>query len=193
MFYDLLDLQLNNNNYRLLQVNKSVKNKFLTNFLIGLDSKYLKLDEPDMNKTSNYYKDKLNDKIMLQYNKNFSKANTSHLDYLSDICRVNLVIYDMAKNKQKYANNNGSNKTLYMLKSGTSEYLLLKDLQIDLQENDVLRVKNSGTSSTITYVVTMELKPSLATQFHSQEIDMYGNYKKPKPVKKKKTKPKKKK
>ena len=33
MFYDLLDLQLNNNNYRLLQVNKSVKNKFLTNFL----------------------------------------------------------------------------------------------------------------------------------------------------------------
>ena len=67
-----------------------------------LDSKYLKLDEPDMNKTSNYYKDKLNDKIMLRYNKNFSKANTSHLDYLSDICRVNLVIYDMAKNKQKY-------------------------------------------------------------------------------------------
>ena len=127
MFYDLLDLQLNNNNYRLLQVNKSVKNKFLTNFLIGLDSKYLKLDEPDMNKTSNYYKDKLNDKIMLQYNKNFSKANTSHLDYLSDICRVNLVIYDMAKNKQKYANNNGSSKTLYMLKDGTAEYLLLKE------------------------------------------------------------------
>ncbi len=127
MFYDLLDLQLNNNNYRLLQVNKSVKNKFLTNFLIGLDSKYLKLDEPDMNKTSNYYKDKLNDKIMLQYNKNFSKANTSHLDYLSDICRVNLVIYDMTKNKQKYTNNNGSNKTLYMLKNGTTEFLLLKE------------------------------------------------------------------
>ena len=127
MFYDLLDLQLNNNNYRLLQVNKSVKNKFLTNFLIGLDSKYLKLDEPDMNKTSNYYKDKLNDKIMLQYNKNFSKANTSHLDYLSDICRVNLVIYDMTKNKQKYTNNNGSSKTLYMLKNGTTEFLLLKE------------------------------------------------------------------
>ena len=53
------------------------------------------------------------------------------------------------------------------LQSTNGEYLLLKDLQIDLQENDVLRVKNSGTSSTITYVVTMELKPSLATQFHS--------------------------
>jgi len=53
------------------------------------------------------------------------------------------------------------------LQSTNGEYLLLKDLQIDLQENDVLRVKNSGTSSTITYIVTMELKPSLATQFHS--------------------------
>ena len=53
------------------------------------------------------------------------------------------------------------------LQSTNGEYLLLKDLQIDLQENDVLRVKNSGTSSTFTYVVTIELKPSLATQFHS--------------------------
>ena len=33
----------------------------------------------------------------------------------------------MAKNKQKYANNNGSSKTLYMLKNGTAEYLLLKE------------------------------------------------------------------
>ena len=79
------------------------------------------------------------------------------------------------------------------LQATNGEYLLLKDLQIDLQENDKLRVQNSDASSTITYIVTMELKPSLATQFHSQEIDMYGNYKKPKPVKKKKTKPKKKK
>ena len=76
------------------------------------------------------------------------------------------------------------------LQATNGEYLLLKDLQIDLQENDILRVQNSDTSSTITYIVTMELKPSLATQFHSQEIDMYG-YKPPKP--RKKTKPKKKK
>ena len=53
------------------------------------------------------------------------------------------------------------------LQATSGESLLIKDLQIDLQENDVLRVKNSGTSSTITYIVTMELKPSLATQFHS--------------------------
>ncbi len=53
------------------------------------------------------------------------------------------------------------------LQSTNGEYLLLKDLQIDLQENDILRIQNSDTSSTITYIVTMELKPSLATQFHS--------------------------
>jgi len=53
------------------------------------------------------------------------------------------------------------------LQSTNGEYLLLQDLQIDMQENDVIRVKSSGTGSTITYIVTMELKPSLATQFHS--------------------------
>ncbi len=53
------------------------------------------------------------------------------------------------------------------LQATNGEYLLLKDLQIDLQENDKLRVQNSDASSTITYIVTMELKPSLATQFHS--------------------------
>lgn len=53
------------------------------------------------------------------------------------------------------------------LQATNGEYLLLKDLQIDLQENDILRIQNSDTSSTITYIVTMELKPSLATQFHS--------------------------
>ena len=53
------------------------------------------------------------------------------------------------------------------LQATNGEYLLLKDLQIDLKENDVLRVKNSGTASKITYIVTMDLKPSLATQNHT--------------------------
>lgn len=53
------------------------------------------------------------------------------------------------------------------LQATNGEYLLLKDLQIDLQENDILRVQNSDASSTITYIVTMELKPSSTTQFHS--------------------------
>ena len=53
------------------------------------------------------------------------------------------------------------------LQSTNGEYLLLNELQIDLKENDILRVKNSGTSSSITYMVSMNLKPALATQFHS--------------------------
>ena len=75
------------------------------------------------------------------------------------------------------------------LQSTNGEYLLLNDLQIDLKENDILRVQNSGTSSTITYMVSMNLAPSITTQFHSQEIDMYGyGKKKKKPAPKKKNK-----
>ena len=60
------------------------------------------------------------------------------------------------------------------LQATNGEYLLLTDLQIDLKENDILRVQNSDTASTITYMVSMNLAPSIATQFHSQEIDMPG-------------------
>ena len=53
------------------------------------------------------------------------------------------------------------------LSGSSGQYLLLNDLQIDLKENDVLRVQNSGTNSTITYMVSMNLEPSITTQFHS--------------------------
>ena len=53
------------------------------------------------------------------------------------------------------------------LSGSSGEYLLLNDLQIDLKENDILRVQNSGTNSTITYMVSMNLAPSITTQFHS--------------------------
>jgi len=52
------------------------------------------------------------------------------------------------------------------LSGSSGEYLLLNDLQIDLKENDILRVQNSGTNSTITYMVSMNLAPSITTQFH---------------------------
>ena len=32
--------------------------------------------------------------------------------------------------------------------------------------NDILRVQNSGTNSTITYMISMNLAPSITTQFH---------------------------
>ena len=53
------------------------------------------------------------------------------------------------------------------LSGSSGEYLLLNDLQLDLKENDILRVQNSGTNSTITYMISMNLAPSIATQFHN--------------------------
>jgi len=53
------------------------------------------------------------------------------------------------------------------LSGSSGEYLLLNDLQIDLKENDILRVQNSGTNSTITYMISMNLAPSITTQFHN--------------------------
>ena len=52
------------------------------------------------------------------------------------------------------------------LSGSSGQYLLLNDLQIDLKENDILRVQNSGTNSTLTYIVSMNLAPSITTQFH---------------------------
>jgi hypothetical protein len=53
------------------------------------------------------------------------------------------------------------------LSGSSGEYLLLNDLQLDLKENDILKVQNSGTNSTITYMVSMNLQPAITTQFHS--------------------------
>lgn len=53
------------------------------------------------------------------------------------------------------------------LSGSSGQYLLLNDLQIDLKENDILRVQNSGTNSTLTYIVSMNLAPSITTQFHN--------------------------
>jgi hypothetical protein len=53
------------------------------------------------------------------------------------------------------------------LSGSSGQYLLLNDLQLDLKENDILKVQNSGTNSTITYIVSMNLQPAITTQFHS--------------------------
>ena len=53
------------------------------------------------------------------------------------------------------------------LSGSSGEYLLLNDIKIVLKENDILRVQNSGTNSTINYLVSMELRAAEAIQFHS--------------------------
>lgn len=62
-----------------------------------------------------------------------------------------------------------STTTEYLILSGKNlgagEYLLLNQAEVVLQEGDEIRISQSGTSS-VTYVCTVELVPSLATQFH---------------------------
>ena len=53
------------------------------------------------------------------------------------------------------------------LAGSSGEYLLLTNIEIDLKPNDILKVQNSGTNSTFTYIVSMKLTPSEATQFHN--------------------------
>lgn len=48
----------------------------------------------------------------------------------------------------------------------TDPPILLSDAHVALQENDVIRVQNSLTTSEVTYIATVELKPAEAIQFH---------------------------
>ena len=48
---------------------------------------------------------------------------------------------------------------------GVGEYILLSQAEVVLQENDEIRVQNTGTN-TVTYIATVELVPNQATQFH---------------------------
>ena len=49
---------------------------------------------------------------------------------------------------------------------GIGEYVLLSDAHVALQENDEIRVQNTGTNDT-TYIATVELRPAEAIQFHA--------------------------
>ena len=49
---------------------------------------------------------------------------------------------------------------------GTGEYILLSQAQVAMQENDEIRIQNTGTND-VTYIATIELRPAEAIQFHS--------------------------
>jgi hypothetical protein len=48
---------------------------------------------------------------------------------------------------------------------GVGDYVLLSQAEVVLQEGDQIRISQAGTSS-VTYIFTIELVPSIATQFH---------------------------
>ena len=126
--YSLKKFKHLDNNYVLVELNDKVKNNFLSSFLIGIDNKFLKLNATDLNESTNYYKDKLNDKIMKKFDgKKFNKLNKNHLAYLADLCKMNLVIFDLNKLNLKFSTDlDKKNKTVYLFKHGKKEYLLMK-------------------------------------------------------------------
>jgi hypothetical protein len=48
---------------------------------------------------------------------------------------------------------------------GAGDFVLLSQAEVVLQEGDKIRIAQAGTSS-VTYIFTIELVPSIATQFH---------------------------
>jgi len=51
---------------------------------------------------------------------------------------------------------------------GTGDSVLLDgQAAVAMQENDEIRIQNSGTSYSVTYLATIELKPAETIQFHS--------------------------
>jgi hypothetical protein len=48
---------------------------------------------------------------------------------------------------------------------GAGEYVLLNQAEVVLQEGDQISIQQAGSNS-VTYIFTIELVPSLATQFH---------------------------
>ena len=51
---------------------------------------------------------------------------------------------------------------------GTGESILLDgQASVAMQEHDEIRIQNTGTTNSVTYLATIELHPAQATQFHN--------------------------
>ena len=121
MFYELLNF---NNDFDLIKLNNNISNKFFTLILIGIDSNYLDLNDIDINKTTEYYFNKVNNLTLSKFNENFNKTNIYHLELLTNILKINLVIFDKNKNKIINELDNGYKNALYIINDNTEQFLL---------------------------------------------------------------------
>ena len=121
MFYELLNF---NNDFDLIKLNNNISNKFFTLILIGIDSNYLDLNDIDINKTTEYYFNKINNLTLSKINENFNKTNIYHLELLTNILKINLVIFDNNKNKIINELDNGYKNALYIINNNTDQFLL---------------------------------------------------------------------
>lgn len=121
MFYELLNF---NNDFDLIKLNNNISNKFFSLILIGIDSNYLDLNDIDINKTTEYYFNKINNLTLSKFNENFNKTNIYHLELLTNILKINLVIFDKNKNKIINELDNGYKNALYIININTDQFLL---------------------------------------------------------------------
>lgn len=121
MFYELLNF---NNDFDLIKLNNNISNKFFSLILIGIDSNYLDLNDIDINKTTEYYFNKINNLTLSKFNENFNKTNIYHLELLTNILKINLVIFDNNKNKIINELDNGYKNALYIINNNTDQFLL---------------------------------------------------------------------
>jgi|TARA_B100000900_G_scaffold393483_1_gene389995 hypothetical protein len=121
MFYELLNF---NNDFDLIKLNNNISNKFFSLILIGIDSNYLDLNDIDINKTTEYYFNKINNLTLSKFNENFNKTNIYHLELLTNILKINLVIFDKNKNKIINELDNGYKNALYIINNNTDQFLL---------------------------------------------------------------------
>ena len=98
--------------------------KKLETILIGIDSNYLDLNDIDINKTTEYYFNKINNLTLSKFNENFNKTNIYHLELLTNILKINLVIFDKNKNKIINELDNGYKNALYIINNNTDQFLL---------------------------------------------------------------------
>ncbi len=126
--YSLKKFKHLDKNYMLVELDDKIKNNFLSSFLIGIDKSFLRLNAADLNQSVDYYKDKLNNKLVKKFNGNkFNKFNKKHLEYLADICNINLVIFDLNKLELKFNTDLSKyNKTVYLFNYKRKEYLLMR-------------------------------------------------------------------
>lgn len=121
MFYKLLNF---NNDFDLIKLNNNISNKFFSLILIGIDSNYLDLNDIDINKTTEYYFNKVNNLTLSKFNEGFNKTNIYHLELLTNILKINLVIFDKNKNKIINELDNGYKNALYIINDNTEQFLL---------------------------------------------------------------------
>lgn len=123
MLYNIYDIT-NNKNFKILNFNNKLTDKFLGYFLFGISFK--NVHNNNLMSMIKVLKENLNNKTNKKFNNKFNKLNNKHLELLSKMNNVNLSIYDTKLNI-KYSANTKAKKKVNLLKAGNSYFTLIKN------------------------------------------------------------------